>query len=455
MLLLSALLLTFFPVAAAATPPNVIIVFTDDQGYGDVGVYGATEFRTPHLDRMAREGARFTDFYVAAPVCTPSRAALLTGSHPVRVGLGRRVLFPYSNTGLHTDEITLAELLKERGYTTGIVGKWHLGHHKKFLPMRQGFDSYFGIPYSNDMGGHWYARENFMAPPLPILRNEERIEQQPDQNLLTQRYTKEAVRFIETNKDKPFFLYVPHSMPHWPLAASSRFIGRSKLGIYGDAIEEIDWSVGEILQTLKDQGIDDRTLVIFTTDNGASLRPWQRRGYRPGSNGPLRGDKNTTWEGGMRVPAIMRWPGRIPAGLVQGELATAMDILPTVAKLAGTEAPQDRILDGKDIWPLMSGQKGAKTPHDAFYYYRDEHLQAVRSGAWKLHVYRPDWGQSATQHKPLLFNLDSDVGEKNDVAANYQDVVKRLQALAERAREDLGDAATGRRGRNLRPVGTL
>ena len=244
-------------------------------------------------------------------------------------------------------------------------------------------------------------------------------------------------------------------MPHWPLAASSRFAGRSKLGIYGDAIEEIDWSVGEILRALKDQGIDDRTLVIFTTDNGASLRPWQRRGYRSGSNGPLRGDKNTTWEGGMRVPAIMRWPGQIPAGLVQGELATAMDILPTVAKLAGTEAPTDRILDGKDIWPLMSGQQGAKTPHDAFYYYRDERLQAVRSGEWKLHVYRPNWEEDAAQHKPLLFNLDSDIGERNNVAANHPDVVKRLEALAEHARKDLGDAATGRKGRNLLPVGTL
>ena len=455
MLLLFALLLAFVPLAEASTPPNVIIVFTDDQGYGDVGVYGATEFRTPHLDRMAREGIRFTDFYVAAPVCTPSRAALLTGSHPVRVGLGRRVLFPYSTTGLHSDEITLAELLKDRGYATGIIGKWHLGHHDKFLPTRQGFDSYFGIPYSNDMGNHRYARENFTAPPLPILRNEETIEKQPDQNFLTRRYTEEAVRFIEKNKDRPFFLYVPHSMPHWPLAASSRFAGRSKLGIYGDAIEEIDWSVGEILQSLKDQGIDDRTLVIFTTDNGASLRPWQRRGYRPGSNGPLRGDKNTTWEGGMRVPAIMRWPGQIPAGLVQGELATAMDVLPTVAKLAGAEAPTDRILDGKDIWPLMSGQRGAKTPHDAFYYYRDERLQAVRSGSWKLHVYRPNWGQAAGQRNPLLFNLDSDIGEKNDVAAKHPDVVERLQALAERAREDLGDAATGRKGRNVRPVGTL
>ncbi len=455
MLIRIALLLGLVQTASAAAPPNVIIIFTDDQGYGDVGVYGATKFRTPHLDRMAREGARFTNFYVAAPVCTPSRAALLTGSHPVRVGLGRRVLFPYSNTGLHPGEITLAELLKEQGYATGIVGKWHLGHHKKFLPTRQGFDSYFGIPYSNDMGNHWYARENFMSPPTPILRDERRIEQQPDQNQLTRRYTEEALRFIRDNKDGPFFLYLPHSMPHWPLAASVRFAGRSELGIYGDAIEEIDWSAGEILNVLEELGIDRRTLVIFSSDNGASLRPWQRRGYRPGSNGPLRAGKNTTWEGGMRVPAIMRWPGKIPEGLVQDELVTAMDILPTVAKLAGTRPPRDRIRDGKDIWPLMSGQDGAKTPHEAFYYYRDERLQAVRSGPWKLHVYRPEWGNSAGNRKPLLFHLGNDIGEQNDIAADHPDVVKHLQALAERAREDLGDAVTGRKGANVRPIGTL
>jgi arylsulfatase A-like enzyme len=432
-----------------------VIVFTDDQGYGDVGVYGATEFRTPNLDRMASEGARFTSFYVAAPVCTPSRAALLTGSHPVRVGLGHRVLFPYSNTGLHPDEVTLAELLKSRGYATGIVGKWHLGHHAKFLPTRQGFDTYFGIPYSNDMGNHRYARQKFVSPPLPILRNEKTIEQQPDQTRLTRRYTGEAIRFIRANKDRPFFLYLPHSMPHWPLAASTRFAGGSKLGIYGDAIEEIDWSVGEILETLRELGIDRRTLVIFTSDNGASLAPWQRRAYRPGSNGVLRAGKNTTWEGGMRVPAIMRWPGRIPAGLIQNELATAMDFLPTIAGLAGALTPDDRILDGKDVWPLMVGKADARTPHEAFYYYRDERLQAVRSGPWKLHVYRPEWGVGAQGHQPLLFNLDEDIGEKVDVAGVNAGVVKRLLGLAEIAREDLGDAAAGRKGKNVRPVGRL
>ncbi len=375
-------LIFLLPPALAQTdrPPNFVIIFTDDQGYGDVGVYGATSFRTPNLDRMAAEGVRFTDFYVAAPVCTPSRAALLTGSHPVRVGLGHRVLFPYSDTGLHSDEITIAEILKERGYATGIIGKWHLGHHRKFLPTSQGFDHYFGIPYSNDMGNHNYRREKMISPPLPILRNEARVEQHPDQAQLTRRYTREAVRFIRDHKDEPFFLYLPHSMPHRPLAASARFQGRSALGLYGDVIEEIDWSVGEVLEALREAGIDEHTLVIFTTDNGATIQPWPRRGYRSGSNGPLRGGKNTTWEGGMRVPCIMRWPGKIPAGRVQTELATAMDFLPTAANLAGAAMPTDRVLDGKDIWPLMSMQAGAETPHEAFSFYRDERLQAVRSG---------------------------------------------------------------------------
>ena len=450
-------LLVLLPPALAQTdrPPNFVIIFTDDQGYGDVGVYGATGFRTPNLDRMAAEGVRLTDFYVAAPVCTPSRAALLTGSYPVRVGLGHRVLFPYSDTGLHSDEVTIAEILKERGYATGIIGKWHLGHHRKFLPTRQGFDYYFGIPYSNDMGNHNYVREKMISPPLPILRNEARIEQQPDQTQLTRHYTEEAVRFIHDHKDEPFFLYLPHSMPHRPLAASARFQGRSALGLYGDVIEEIDWSVGRVLDTVREAGLDEHTLVVFTTDNGATIQPWARRGYRSGSNGPLRAGKNTTWEGGMRVPCIMRRPGKIPAGRVQRELATAMDFLPTLAKLAGAAPPTDRILDGRDIGPLMSMQPGAKTPHEAFYYYRDERLQAVRGGPWKLHVYRPQWGEAASGKKPMLFNLTDDIGERYDVAASHPDIVERLQRLAEKARADLGDAATGRKGTNVRPVGRL
>ena len=357
--------------AAVQTPgrkPNFVIIFTDDQGYGDVGAYGATAYQTPNLDLMAAEGVRFTSFYVAAPVCTPSRAALLTGCHPIRVGLGHRVLFPYSKTGLNPEEITIAEILGDRGYATGCIGKWHLGHHNKFLPTRQGFDYYFGIPYSNDMGGVNYKRQNFKAPPLPLLRGEELIEESPDQRYLTRRYTKEAVRFISENRERPFFLYVPHSMPHRPIAASERFRGKSPHGLYGDVIEEIDWSVGEILAAIENAGLDDNTLVMFTSDNGPVIREARLLGYRSGSAGPLRGNKNTTWEGGMREPCIMRWPGKIPKDAVCRELATAMDIMPTFTGLAGAGPPTDRIIDGKDIWPRISRRPRAKTPHEAFYY---------------------------------------------------------------------------------------
>ena len=437
--------------------PNFIIIFTDDQGYGDVGVFGARDFETPNLDRMAGEGVRFTSFYVAAPVCTPSRAALMTGCHPMRVGLGHRVLFPYSKTGLNPSEITIAEILNKRGYSTACIGKWHLGHHPKFLPTRQGFDSYFGIPYSNDMGSHYYSQFQFKSPPLPLMRDEELIEQAPDQRYLTRRYTEEAVRFITKSKDQPFFLYLPHNMPHRPIAASEKFKGKSKHGLYGDVVEELDWSVGEILATLKKLNIDDNTLVLFTSDNGPVVWEGTPRGYRSGSAGPLRGHKNTTWEGGMREPCIMRWPGRIPKGSACDEMATSMDVLPTFAKLAGAEAPGDRIIDGKDIWPLISGQPGARTPHKVFYYYRDERLQAVRAGNWKLHVYRPEWEQDEKARRAgcLLYDLDADIGETTNVAASHPGVVRNLQALAEQAREDLGDAVQKRKGKNVRPVGQL
>jgi arylsulfatase A len=435
--------------SAARRSPNFVILFADDQGYGDVGAFGATGYQTPNLDRMAREGMKFTSFYVAAPVCTPSRAALMTGCHPMRVGLDHRVLFPYSKTGLNPDEITIAEVLKTQGYSTACIGKWHLGHHPKFLPTRQGFDYYFGIPYSNDMGDHYYQQQHFKAPPLPLMRNEELIEQSPDQRYLTRRYTDEAVRFITKNKDRLFFLYLPHNMPHRPIAASEKFKGKTAYGLYGDVVEEIDWSAGQVLSTIKKLGLDNDTLVVFTSDNGPVIWEGLKFGYRSGSAGPLRGNKNTTWEGGMREPCIMRWPGKIPSGAVCDELTSTMDMLPTLAKLAGTQAPTDRIIDGKDIWPLMSGKPGAKSPHKAFYYYRDERLQAVRSGRWKLHVYRPEGGA------PLLYDLETDLGETTNVAGQHPDVVKRLQALAEEAREDLGDAVFKRQGKNVRPVGRL
>jgi arylsulfatase A len=441
-------------VAASERPPNVVIIFTDDQGYGDVGCFGAEGFKTPHLDRMAREGMQFTDFYVAAPVCTPSRAALMTGCYPKRLGLAYRVLFPYSVTGLNPEEITLAELLKGQGYATAIFGKWHLGHHDKFLPTRQGFDYFFGTPYSNDMNKHYYKHQKFQAPPLPLYRQEKVVERDPDQHYLTRRYTEEALRFIDGHKEAPFFLYLPHNMPHLPIMASETFEGTTEHGLYGDVIAEIDWSVGQVLDKLQQLGLDEQTLVIFTSDNGPVVRSGTQLGHRSGSAGPLRGQKNTTWEGGMREPCIMRWPGKIPAGAVCSEVATTMDILPTVAMLVGAQMPSDRIIDGKNIWPLMQGAPGATSPHEAFYYYRDDRLQAVRSGPWKLHVYRPEW-ENPKDHPPLLYNLREDIGETEDVAENYPDVVTRLQALAEEAREDMGDAVKGAKGRNVRPVGRL
>ncbi|MHC4719367.1 MAG: sulfatase-like hydrolase/transferase [Planctomycetota bacterium] len=447
--------------------PNFVVVFTDDQGYADVGCFGAKGFETPNLDRMAAEGVRFTSFYVAAPSCTPSRAALLTGCYPQRVGLPY-VLFPTgpewtanrTDIGINGQEETIAELLKSRGYATACIGKWHLGHHRKFLPTRHGFDYYFGLPYSNDMR----PENNEEYPPLPLVEGEQAIEYDPDQSQLTRRYTEKAIEFIRQNKDKPFFVYLPHTMVHVPLFVSERFKGKSEQGMYGDVIMEIDWSVGQILSVLKEIGVDEKTLVIFTSDNG----PWLAYGDHGGLAGPLREGKGTTWEGGMREPCIMRWPGQIPAGTVCDEMASTMDILPTFARLSGARLPRRKI-DGKGIWPLMSSRPGAKSPHKAFYYYRGSELQAVRSGRWKLHVphrYRTLGGRSGgTGGKSVsyeqaeigvaLFDLENDIGESRDVAAEYPEVVKRLMRLIERMRKDIGDSAKGMKGKNRRPPGRL
>ncbi|MFN0165786.1 MAG: sulfatase [Bryobacteraceae bacterium] len=433
---------------ASRRRPNFVIILADDLGYGDVGVYGATGFRTPNLDGMAGEGVRFGSFYTAAPVCTPTRAALLTGCHPVRLGLGHRVLFPYSTTGLNPDEITIAEILRRQGYATACVGKWHLGHHRKFLPTRQGFDSYFGIPYSNDMGNFEYRQQNFTSPPLPLLRNEEPVVAGPDQRYLTRRYTDESVDWIRRHRERPFFLYLAHHMPHVPIAASEEFRGKSAHGLYGDVIEELDWSVGQVLGALKRLGVDGNTFVVFTSDNGAVVWEGEQRGYRSGSCGPFRGQKGTTWEGGMRVPCIARWPGKIPAGRTCDHPATVMDLLPTMARLAGTHEPRDRIIDGRDIWPLLASKPGATSPHEVIFFYRDERLEAVRSGRWKLH-----FAKEQAFDPPRLFDLEADRGESRDVAAEHPDVVRRLEKLAEALREDLGDASRNRTGRNVRPVG--
>ena len=444
---------------AADRPPNVVILFVDDMGYGDLSCYGAKGYTTPNLDRMASEGMKFTDFYVGQAVCSASRAALLTGCYPVRVSI-LGALSPESKTGISDQEILLPQILKKRGYATALYGKWHLGDSPQFLPTRHGFDEYFGLPYSNDMLGR-PDRPNY--PKLPLVENEKVLQRNPDQSQLVTWYTEHAVSFIQKHKDGPFFLEVAHNMPHVPLHVSSKFAGKTQRGLYGDVLEEIDWSVGQVLSAIKSNGLEDNTLVIFTSDNG----PWLIYGDHAGSAGPLREGKMTSFDGGVRECCIMRWPGKIPAGKVCREMAWSMDILPTVAKLAGGEAPKDRIIDGRDIWPLMSGAEGAKTPHEAYYVYWGRELQAVRSGNWKLHFphnyAHPDPpgkggkpGKSVTlKIGSSLFDLSTDLGEEHDVAAQHPDVVKRLEELAARARADLGDSRLKMAGVNVRACAHL
>jgi arylsulfatase A-like enzyme len=439
--------------SGAGRPPNFIVIFCDNLGYGDIGCFGSKKHRTPHLDRMAAEGMRLTSFYVTSGVCTPSRASLMTGCYPRRVNMhvdarGGVVLRPVSPKGLHPDEITIAEMLKARGYATACIGKWHLGDQPRFLPTRQGFDSYLGIPYSDDM----VARKGRPWPPLPLMRNEKVIEAPVDRNTLTKRYTEEAIRFITANRNRPFFLYLPHAMPgstRKPFA-SEKFRGKSANGSYGDSVEEIDWSTGEILAALKRLGLGEHTLVLWTSDNGAP-----RRNPPQGSNAPLRGWGYTTMEGAMRVPCVARWPGRVPAGTTCDELCTTMDLLPTFARLAGTRPPSDRIIDGRDIWPLLAGTKGARSPHEAFFYYYMAQLQAVRAGKWKLHLpLEAKWvsfGGRTRKSGAALYDLDADIGETTNLAGKHPEVVARLMALAEKAREDLGDI--NRKGKHQRPAG--
>jgi arylsulfatase A-like enzyme len=450
---------------AAERPPNVVIIFTDDQGYADVGVFGAKGYSTPNLDRMAREGRRFTDFHVAQPVCSASRAALLTGCYPNRLGL-HGALGPRSKIGLAEGETTLAELVKQRGYATAMFGKWHLGDAPQFLPVRHGFDEYFGVPYSHDMWPFHPEAKPGTFPPLPLIENDRVFKSGlniEDAAQLTTWYAERAVRFIERSKDRPFFLYVAPNLPHVPLAVSDKFKGKSGAGLYGDVIMEIDWGVGEILAAVKRHGLDENTLVIFTSDNG----PWLSYGNHAGSAGPLREGKGTNFEGGQRVPFIARWPGKIPAGTVCDEPAMTIDVLPTVARLAGATLPSHKI-DGLDIWPLFDGTPGAKNPHDAyFFYYNRNDLQAVRSGEWKLtfpHTARTMQGQAPGadgkpgKYKPLaveraLYDLKNDIGETKNVLGEHPEIVARLEELAESARADLGDDLTQRKGAGVREVG--
>ncbi len=441
--ILAGILLTASAVPAAEKP-NFVVIYCDDLGYADIGAFGATKQKTPVLDRMAKEGICLRDFYSSCSVCTPSRASLMTGCYPRRVNMhvdenGKCVLFPAARKGLHPGETTIADLLKTRGYATMCIGKWHLGDHPDFLPTRQGFDSYFGIPYSNDM--------HRKAVPLPLVRNETAIEAPVNQTPLTGRYTEEAVKFIRANKARPFFLYFPHAAVHVPLFPGKRFLGKSKNGKYGDWIEEIDWSTGEILAALKAAGVDDRTLVLFTSDNGSSRE-------KEGSNLPLRGRKGRTDEGGMRVPCIVRYPGKIPSGASSTEITSTMDVLPTFAGLAGARLPSHPI-DGHDIWPILSGQASSKSPTEAFYYYQMDQLQAVRSGRWKLFVEmeskKRNWGKPEGATPVKLFDLETDIHEDRDVKDQHPEVVKRLQAYAAKARAELGDV--GREGSGQRPAG--
>ncbi len=462
--------------SAEARLPNVVVIFIDDMGYADIGPFGARDYPTPNLDRMAQEGMRFTDFVVSSAVCSASRAALMTGCYHRRVGIAG-ALGPRSKIGIHQREVTLAEICKQKGYATAIFGKWHLGHHPKFLPLQHGFDEYFGLPYSNDMWPLHPAYANLPPnsakrkrgfPDLPLIEGNRVINPKvtgKDQAMLTTWYTEHAVDFIRRNKDRPFFLYVPHSMVHVPLFVSDKFKGKSGAGLFGDVVMEVDWSVGQILNEIKQQGLSKDTLVIFTSDNG----PWLSYGEHAGSAGPLREGKGTEFEGGIREPTVMWWPGKIPAGTTCDELASTIDILPTVAALIGAELPKHKI-DGKDIRPLMFGEPGAKSPHEVFYcYYAGGQLQAVRDRRWKLHFphnYRTLNGRPGGKGgTPVpyetakiglsLFDLKNDIGEKNNVIDEYPEVAKRLMKYAEAAREDLGDRLQKRKGRGIRPAGRL
>jgi len=417
--------------------PNIVLINCDDLGYGDLGCYGSERNETPRIDELAEEGLKFSDFYMAAPVCSPSRGAMLTGCYPRRIGFGtfegEWVLFPGQSVGLNRDEVTLASLLKEQGYRTKLVGKWHCGDQPEFLPTRHGFDSYYGLPYSNDMGiMEW--REDY--PPLPLLRDEEVIQEQPDQASLTERYVEEATSFIRENEEDPFFLYFAHMYVHLPLYAPQQFLEGSQNGAYGAVVRAIDWSVNAILHELRSLGLEEDTLVIFTSDNGGIDRD-------DASNEPLRGHKGTTWEGGQRVPCIMRWPGVVPAGASCGEIATAMDLMPTIANIVGAELPGDRIIDGEDLGPLVRGERDV-SPHEAFFYYLKDDLEAVRSGKWKYHLKRE-----------RLYDLEEDVGETKDLSAERPEVVESLMEKARECRKDLGDAATGQEGENCRPPGRV
>jgi len=431
-------------------PPNMVLINCDDLGYGDLGCYGSPMQATPHLDRLAGQGMRLTDFHVGSPVCSASRAALMTGCYPQRIGMPG-VLFPGQDTGLHPAEETIATRLKRRGYATQIVGKWHCGDQPEFLPTRFGFDHYYGLPYSNDMGRQARPGDKRTEwPPLPLLRDEDVIQQQPDQASLTERYLEESVRFIRAHREQPFFLYLAHMYVHLPLYVPERFL-REAPHPYAAAVACIDWAAGVIMRELRKLGLEEDTLLIFTSDNGS------RCDYGK-SNGPLRGYKGTTWEGGQRVPCILRWPGRIPAGRVCHELTTAMDLLPTLDRLAGGDGTFAQPIDGKDIAALLFAKEGAASPHEGFACYRNDTLHAVRKGDWKLHFLASPSDEKRWEVAPvkLLYNLAEDLGERQNLYDRHPDHVAELTALADAYRRAFGDKAAGLdTGRDCRPPGRV
>ncbi|UII78744.1 sulfatase [Flagellimonas sp. CMM7] len=417
--------------------PNIIIVFADDLGYGDISAFGSPTIHTPNLDELAHEGQKWTNFYVAASVCTPSRAALLTGRYPIRSGMcsdGRRVLFPDSKGGLPQNEITIAEQCKAMGYVTSAIGKWHLGHRAQFLPTNHGFDSYFGIPYSNDMNKveveGLTREERFFSPKseyfnVPLLRDTKEIERPVDQTTITKRYNEEAVKFIKENKAHPFFLYLAHSLPHVPLFASKEFNGSSKRGLYGDVVEEIDYGMGEIMEALKETGLDQNTLIVFTSDNG----PWVSFKSHSGSAGPLKEGKFTTWEGGVRVPAIFWWPDKIEPALVT-DIGSTLDVFTTVSNIVGANLPEDRQIDGLDLSPVLL--EGKRSPREDMLFYRNTTVYAARKGAFKLHyITRPVRGEKTIHDTPLLFNVDEDPNERYNIAEQYPNVIEEIHRIVE------------------------
>ena len=432
----------------APQPPNFIIIFADDLGYGDLGVYGHPTIRTPHLDKMAQEGQKWTNFYVAASVCTPSRAGLLTGRLPVRSGMcsdKSRVLFPNSLHGLPAEEVTLAEQLKPAGYATACIGKWHLGHRPEYLPTNNGFDYYYGIPYSNDMdkvpdtayAEFWQQPEDSIRPKdfnVPLMRNTEVIEQPAQQKTITQRYTQEAISFIKENKDQPFFVYLAHNLPHVPLFASQDFRGTSKRGLYGDVVEEIDHGVGQILATLREEGLADNTIVVFTSDNG----PWLSFKTHGGSAGLLYAGKGTTWEGGMREPCIFWSPAQIQPAVIT-DLGSTLDLFTTFSQLAGVSLPNDRVMDGVDLSGTLLRQEAS--PRQNMLYYRGPTLYAARLGDYKAHFITQGeygmFGEKKVLESPLLYNLSQDPAEQFDVAAEHPEVLQQINQMIKEHRANL------------------